>query len=134
MIDYYPQIKAVHVYVAVATGSLYLLRGLLAVTGRESIALCAPVRYASYSVDTVLLTSALMLHSMLPAAAFSNGWLRAKLLLIIVYIALGVFTLHRARGPRSRVVCYVLALTVFGFVYAIARRHHPWGPLAPWFG
>lgn len=134
MIEFYPQIKNVHVYAALATGSLFLVRGLLAVAGRESLALCAPLRYLSYTVDTVLLTAALMLISMLPGAMFANGWLTAKLVLVLVYIVLGLFALRRARGPRSRILCYALALAVFGFIFGIARHHHPWGALAPWLG
>ena len=134
MIEFYAQIKAFHVYAAVASGSLFVARGLLAVTGRETLARWAPARYLSYSIDTVLLTAALMLVSMLPGAMFANGWLVTKLVLIVVYIVLGAYTLRRAPGPRSRIVCFALALLVFGFVYGIARHHHPFGALAPWLG
>ena len=34
---------------------------------------------ASYTIDTVLLTAALMLLTILPGAMFANGWLTTKL-------------------------------------------------------
>lgn len=130
MIEFYAQIKAVHVAAVLASGGLFLLRGLLLQAGRQRLAMAAPVRYLSYSVDTVLLTAALMLLTILPHAMFANGWLTVKLVLVVVYVVLGTFALKRGRTPRVRLACYLLALLVFGFVLTIARAHHPLGALA----
>lgn len=134
MIEFYAQIKWVHIAAVLASGSLFLLRGLLLQTGQRGIAMAAPVRYLSYSVDTVLLTAALMLLTILPGATFANGWLTVKLVLLVVYVVLGSLALKRARTPRVRLACYLLALLVFGFALTIARSHHPLGPLYRWLG
>ena len=60
----------------------------------------AIVRYSSYTVDTVLLTAALMLVSMLPAAMFANHWLTVKLVLVVAYVGLGTLALD-APGHRA---------------------------------
>ena len=60
---------------------------------------------------------------------FGNGWLLAKVALVVVYVVLGVFALRRGRTRRMRAVCYVAALLVFGTIYGIARAHHPLGLL-----
>ncbi len=129
MIEFYPQIKWMHIAAVLASGSLFLLRGLLLQTGQQRLAMAAPVRYLSYSIDTVLLTAAMMLLTILPRAMFANGWLTAKLVLLVVYVVLGTFALKRARTPRVRLACYLLALLVFGFMLTIARGHHPLGVL-----
>lgn len=134
MIEFYAQIKAVHIAVVLASGSLFLLRGLLLQAGQPQLAMTAPVRYLSYCIDTVLLTSALMLLTILPQAAFANGWLTVKLVVLAVYVVLGSFALKRGRTPRVRLTCYLLALLMFGFMLTIARGHHPLGALAPWLG
>ncbi len=134
MIEFYPQIKWVHVAMVLASGSLFLLRGLLMQAGQRGIAMAAPMRYLSYSIDTVLLTAALMLLTVLPHAMFANGWLAAKMVLLVLYVVLGTFALKRARSPRAQRVCFVLALLVFGFMLTIARGHHPLGALYRWFG
>lgn len=134
MIEFYPQIKWVHIAAVLASGSLFLLRGLLLQSGQPRLAMAAPVRYLSYSIDTVLLTAALMLLTILPHAMFANGWLTAKLVLLVVYVVLGTFALRRGRTPRVRLVCYLLALLVFAFMFTIARGHHPLGTLLWWFG
>ncbi len=128
MIEFYPYIKLLHVGAVIASGSLFLLRGL-AVQSGMTWAMAAPVRYLSYSIDIVLLTAALMLLAVLPAAVFANGWLWLKLTLLVVYVGLGTFALKRGRTPAIRLVCFLGALAVFACMYMIARTHDPLGPL-----
>lgn len=128
MLEFYPQIKQFHVFIAVLSGAIFALRGGFALAGaRWPHAL--PVKWISYSVDTALLTAALMLLTILPWAMFANGWLAAKLVLLVVYVVLGVFAMRRGRTQRARALCYVLALLTFGAIYSIARAHHPLGIL-----
>src|SRR3546814_13456252 len=77
MIEFYPQIRHVHILTVVLSGSLFALRGLFALAGARWPHV-APVRYLSYTIDTTLLTAALMLVSILPGAMFANGWLAAR--------------------------------------------------------
>jgi uncharacterized membrane protein SirB2 len=131
MIEFYPQIKQFHIFIALLSGSLFALRGLFAMQGaRWPLAL--PVRWFSYAVDTALLTAALMLLTILPGAMFANGWLAVKVSLVVVYIVLGVFALKRAKTRRARIGCYVAALAVFVSIYAIARAHQPFGFVTWW--
>ncbi len=133
MLEYYAQVKWVHVTAVLASGGLFLLRGLLLQAGASSgpgrWALAAPVRYLSYGMDTLLLTAALMLLTMLPGTMFANGWLWVKMLLLVMYVVLGSFALRRGRSPGVRRACFVAALAVFGCMLAVARSHHPLGPL-----
>lgn len=127
MMEFYPQIKWVHVAAVLVSGTIFLLRGLLVQAGKQDIAMAAPVRYLSYTVDTVLLTAALMLLTMLPGALFANGWLTTKLLLLVLYIGLGTFALKRGRTPKVRSICYVTALLVYVTIIGIALAHNPLG-------
>ena len=127
---FYPEIWAVHVVAVLASGSLFLLRGLVLQGGtRGQWAMAAPLRYLSYGIDTVLLGAALMLLAIVPGAIYANGWLAAKLTLLAAYIGLGTFALKRGRTRRVRLVCFVAALATYGLMLAIARTHDPLGPL-----
>lgn len=128
MIEYYAQIKLVHVAAALTSGGLFLLRGL-AVQGGSPWAMVKPLRYLSYGIDIVLLSAALMLVAILPSAVFANGWLWAKLGLLVFYVVLGSFALKRGRTRRVRLACYVTALLAFAATYSIARTHDPLGAL-----
>ena len=133
LIAFYPQIKWVHIAAVSASGSLFALRGALVQARRPVWAMAAPMRYLSYTIDTVLLTAALMLLTILPGAMFSNGWLTTKLVLVVTYVVLGTFALRRGRTPRVRAACYLAAMLVFVTIIGIAIAHHPLGWLQRWF-
>ena len=60
MIEFYPQIKQFHIFIAMLSGTLFALRGVgVLLAARWPMAM--PVRIASYAIDTTLLTAALML-------------------------------------------------------------------------
>jgi len=132
MIEFYPQIKWVHIAAVLVSGMVFLLRGGLVMAGRQRLALARPVRLMSYSIDTVLLTAALLLLSILPTAMFANGWLTTKVLLLVLYIGLGSYALKRGRTPRTRLLCYLAALLTYVVMAGIALAHHPAGWLLWW--
>ncbi len=135
MIEYYADIKLVHIAAVVASGVLFLVRGL-AIQARGQWAMAAPLRYLSYSIDSVLLIAALLLLAILPPTVYDNGWLLLKVVLLVIYIVLGTFALKRGRTPRVRLACFAAALIVYGCMFAIARTHQPAGPwlyLKDWF-
>src|SRR3546814_9322207 len=124
MIEFYPHIRQIHILTVILSGGLFALRGVFALAGARWPH-AAPVRYLSYTIDTTLLTAALMLVSILPGAMFANGWLAAKLVLVVVYVVLGVLAMKRGRTCGIRAGCYVAALLVFATIYGIARMPHP---------
>ncbi len=101
MIEFYPQIRLAHVMAVLASGTLFLLRGLLVRAGRGEWALAPLPRYLSYAIDTTLLTAALMLLTILPSAVYANGWLAVKLALLPVYVALGWLALAARPAPAA---------------------------------
>jgi len=129
VIEFYPQVRAVHIGAVLASGALFALRGA-GVLSDMRWPLSASLRYLSYSIDTTLLTAALMLVAMLPAAVFANHWLTTKLVLLVIYVVLGSFALKRGRSTRVRGICFGSAVAVYAFMFGIARTHQPLGWLA----
>ncbi len=111
-----------------------MLRGLLVQAGHGPLAVSRPLRYASFTIDSVLLIAALLLLTVLPATAYANGWLLAKLLLLPVYVLLGWTALHRARTRGWRLFFFAAAVIAYLTMFSIARAHHPFGWLRDWFG
>jgi len=126
MIEFYPQIKLVHIGAVLASGALLLLRGLAVQLGVRG-AMAAPTRYLSYCIDTVLLTAALMLMTVLHQYPFAQLWLTVKIALVVLYVILGSFALKRGRTPRARLACLIAALLVYGMIVSIAWTHDPLG-------
>jgi uncharacterized membrane protein SirB2 len=129
MSDFYIQIKWIHMMAVMTSGMLFLIRGLLVNLGVRW-PMAAPVRYLTYTVDTILLTAALMLTTIVHQYPFVNAWLTTKVLLLVVYIVLGTFALKQGRTPKVRWICYIAALIVFAFIVSVARAHNPLGVFA----
>ncbi len=132
MMVFYPDIKLVHMGAAMTSGAVFALRALALLAGMRWPRM-AVVRYLSYSIDTVLLTGAMMLLTILPAGLFANGWLTVKIAFLVAYVGLGIAAFRPSRSGRMRAVLVVAALLCFLQVYGIARTHDPLGWLL-WLG
>jgi uncharacterized membrane protein SirB2 len=132
MIAYYLQVHWVHVAAVLFSGGLFALRGAAHLAG-FAWAMAAPLRYLSYTIDTVLLTAALMLASMLHLDLREHTWLTLKIGLLLVYVVLGSLALKRARRRSAQAAAYAGALLVYVAMIGIARAHHPLGWLR-WYG
>jgi len=129
MTEYYLVLRNVHIACAVLTITLFVLRGSLMLANsawQQNVVL----RYLPHAVDTVLLTTALMLTTVIQQYPFAVGWLTAKAVLLVAYIVLGSIALKRGRTRRVRVVAFVAALATVAFLVSVARAHHPLGIFA----
>ena len=126
MIEFYPQIKLTHIVIVLCSGGLLLLRAI-GVQLEQRWAMSAPVRYLSYSVDTVLLTTAFMLMTLLQQYPGAQPWLTVKVTLVVVYIVLGSLALKRAKTRRAKFVSAIAAALVYGLIVSVALTHHPLG-------
>lgn len=127
MIEFYAEIRFVHVTAVLASGGLFLLRGLAMIRG-AGWANAAILRYLAYSIDTVLLTAAMMLMTIVQQYPGVHGWLTVKVVLLVVYIALAVNALSVRQPSRGRRIGYWLAaLLVYAFIISVAQARHPLG-------
>jgi uncharacterized membrane protein SirB2 len=57
-----------------------------------------------------------------------QSWLTAKVLALLLYILLGTVAIRHGRTRRVRIVAWILALVVFGYMVAVARTRFafPW--------
>jgi len=129
MTAYYLALRNVHITCAILTIALFLLRGGLMLADspwQRNVVL----RYLPHAVDTVLLTTALMLTTVVHQYPFAVGWLTAKVVLLVAYIVFGSIALKRGRTRAIRVIAFVAALATIGFLVTVARAHHPLGMFA----
>jgi uncharacterized membrane protein SirB2 len=124
----YLVLKNVHVGAVVVSFGLFFLRGLWMMAAPDKLA-ARWVRIVPHVIDTVLLISAIALAAMTAQYPFVQPWLTAKVLALLVYILLGSVAIRRGRTRRLRIVAWILALTVFGYMVAVARARvpFPWG-------
>jgi uncharacterized membrane protein SirB2 len=126
MTDYYFALRTVHIACAMLTITLFTFRGLLMVAGSQ-LHRNMVLRIVPVAVDTVLLTTALMLTTVVRQYPFSTGWLTMKVLLLVAYVALGSVALRPGRTRRMRIAAFVAALVTVTFLVTVARTHSPLG-------
>ena len=126
---FYFEIRAVHIGAVILSGLLMLLRGVACNAFGASWVMAWPVRTLSYTIDTALLTAALMLTTIIQQYPFVDSWLTMKVLLLVVYIMLGYNAL-RGRTSQVRWASLACAALVYGFIVTIARAHSPLGIFA----
>jgi uncharacterized membrane protein SirB2 len=85
------------------------------------------VRIAPHVVDTLLLASAIWLTLILRQYPFVNGWLTAKVIGLVAYIALGAIALRRGRTKGVRVAAFVAASMTALYIVSVALTHDPRG-------
>lgn len=130
MEEFYLEIRFVHIVSVAVSGSFFLLRALAFNLTGAGWPKAAPVRYLSYTIDTVLLTAALMLTTIVGQYPFVHGWLSVKVVLLVVYIGLGMVALKPSRSRPVRLAFTAGAAGVFLFIVSVARAHDPLGVFA----
>ncbi len=117
----YVSIKTIHVACAFLTVGLFALRGVLQ-TGDVRWRRVKFLRVAPHLIDTVLLTAGITLAWMLALNPLTQTWLAAKILGLLVYIALGRQALKQGTYQARALVA---ALTVVMYIVAVAFTKSP---------
>lgn len=125
---HYLALRDLHVGFVTLSGGLFALRGALHLAAHPVVNR-RWVRILSWCIDTVLLGAGALLMIALHQYPLAQPWLSLKLLLLLVYIALGYVALKRARTRRGRALALLAALVVFAYMIGIAMHHH----VAGWF-
>lgn len=129
MTEFYLPLRHLHIGCAILSIALFVLRGgLMLAESRWQTNIV--LRYLPHAVDTVLLTSALMLTTIIHQYPFANGWLTAKVVLLTAYVVLGSIALKRGRTRSVRIAALAAALLTVAFLVSVARAHHPFGLFA----
>jgi uncharacterized membrane protein SirB2 len=117
-------LKYVHVSSVLLSISGFVVRGIWMMQGSPRLN-ARWVRIAPHVVDTVLLVSAVWLAFAIHQYPFVHGWLTAKVVGLVAYIALGMIALRRGRTRGVRIAAFVAAIAVFAYIVAVAVTHTP---------
>jgi len=117
-------LKAIHISCVFLSFSLFFLRGIWLLRGSSSMQQ-RWVKIAPHSIDTVLLTSAILLAWQLGYTPFNAPWLAAKIIALILYISLGVLAFRFAKTDTLRLYAWLAALLTFSYIVAAATTHDP---------
>ena len=123
----YAGLKLTHVGCAAISYALFVVRGIWMMRG--SPLLRQPwVRTVPHVVDTALLASAIAMAIISGQYPLVEPWLTAKVIALVLYIALGTVALRHGRTKTARVTAWIVAQAVFAYIVAAAVTRNP----LPW--
>ena len=120
----YLTLKMLHMTCAVLSIAGFIFRGILKMQGSPLLQRKF-LKIAPHVIDTLLLLSAIGLTLIIQQYPFVDAWLTAKVIGLIVYIALGLVTLKFARSEPVRLLAFIAAILVFFYIAMVARMHTP---------
>lgn len=120
----YATLKFVHQCTAALSLAGFFVRGVAALQGAAWVRGRA-ARTLPHVVDTVLLASAIALAWSLRLSPLAAPWLLAKIVGLLIYIALGLLALRPGRPLAVRAAAWVAALCVFLYIVAVAFTKQP---------
>ena len=117
-------LKNLHLATIALTLTLFILRGVWMMADSPRLQ-ARWVRIVPHVNDTLLLASGIALAVLIQQYPLVHGWLTAKLIALIAYIALGTVALKRGKARGQRIAAWIAALLVFGYMAAVAVAHDP---------
>jgi uncharacterized membrane protein SirB2 len=123
----YLAVRHLHITCAMLSIGLFLLRGCMALAGRDWRR-WSPLRWLPHANDTVLLIAAATLAGMSGQYPIRMPWLTAKLLALVAYILLGRQALKPNLTRAQRAAWLAAALACVGYIVSVAVTRNP----APW--
>lgn len=112
-------LKHTHMTAAYLTVALFTLRLLLDAVGKPSWRQ-TPLRWIPHANDTVLLVAAISLLFVGGWNPLEQGWILAKIVLLLGYIAAGLFALKVTVSRPVRVVSAIVALVLVAAIFHLA--------------
>lgn len=128
----YTTLKVVHISAATLSVAGFAARGFGVLSGAAWVR-HRLTRTLPHVIDTVLLLSALGMLWLVRLSPWALPWLRAKIIGLLIYITLGVLALRAApagrpgRSRTARLVAWIGALAVFGYIVSVAFTKDPRG-------
>lgn len=124
MQEYYLPIKYFHMSLAMLSLAGFAVRGWWSIRG--SVLLQRRwVRVSPHIVDTLLLTTAVLLMIILRQHPGNQGWIAAKLIALLFYIGFGTLAIKRAPTALSKSIFFGLAIVTFAYIIGAALAHDP---------
>jgi uncharacterized membrane protein SirB2 len=128
----YLSIKAFHQTLAALSFVGFFARGCGALTEAAWVQ-TRLAKTVPHLVDTMLLGSALTLAWKLQIHPLNTPWLMAKIVALLIYIALGAAALRPGSNTPLRGASWVAALLCFAYIASVALSKDPRGLFA-WAG
>ena len=114
----YLTLKTLHLIFAVITISGFLLRGYWMIVESDRLEL-KTTRIAPHVIDTLFLATGIAMLFLVSMNPFTQPWLVAKFVGLVVYVVLGTIAIKRGRTRTHRVLAFVGAVATFAYIVGV---------------
>ncbi len=118
-----------HMVLAVISITVFILRWMW-MMHESTLSAHRITRILPHVIDTFFLASGVWLAASIHQYPFTDAWLSAKIIGLVVYIVLGSFALKRAITVQGRIMAFSGALLVYAWIVSVARMKTVWGFLS----
>jgi len=122
----YVLLKTVHISFAVLSIAGFVLRWNWSMR-KSQLSRHQFTKIAPHVIDTLFLTSGLILAFTIGQYPFTSGWLTAKVTGLLGYILLGVAAMSNKVPRTGRVIAFLGAVSCYAWILSVARLKSPWG-------
>ena len=120
----YAVLKLIHVGSVIVSYAFFFLRGVWLMQDSEKLRQ-RWVKILPHIVDTILLTSAIILAMTIQQNPLDHSWLTAKVAGLILYIGLGMIAIRFGKTRRTKIMAWTAAQCVFIYIVLIALTKSP---------
>ncbi len=120
----YAVLKMIHVSSVIVSYALFFLRGIWLMQNSEYLHQ-RWVKILPHVVDTILLTSAIVLVVTIQQNPLEHSWLTAKVGGLLIYIGLGMVAMRFGKTRRIKIIAWVTAQCVFFYIVLVALTKSP---------
>ncbi len=120
----YTLIKMIHVSSVVISFLLFFVRGIWLISNSAQLQQ-RWVKILPHVIDTILLTSAVVLAYKIQQSPFADAWLTAKVIGILIYIGLGMIAMRFGKTHQIRIKAWIAAECVFVYIVLVALTKSP---------
>ncbi len=113
-------LKSLHILTVIVSIGGFFIRGLWVMADSPWLQK-RWVKIVPHINDTILLVTGITLAIQIQQYPFVHGWITAKVLALLAYIGLGMMTIRHGRSKQQRILTWVLAILVFGYMVMVAR-------------
>lgn len=127
----YAALKHLHVATVAISYALFFVRGIWMMRGSPLLQR-RWVKVLPHVNDTVLLAAGVTLAVMIAQYPFVAGWLTAKVLALLAYIAIGSMAIRRGRTRGARIGAWIAGQLVFAYIVLVAftKNANPFAALS----
>ena len=120
----YAVLKLIHIASVIVSYALFFLRGVWLMQDSEKLRQ-RWVKILPHVVDTILLTSAIVLAMTIQQNPLDHSWLTAKVAGLLLYIGLGMIAIRFGKTRRTKIIAWIAAQCVFIYIVLVALTKSP---------